>query len=88
MNYVKSIKFAKKVAKLKMRNFNLDLHILVNSIGNAGEFATLLCISWKDAVNLKTGRFDNIGLDVIISSVCKAVQNCKFCLQFCTALRG
>ena len=29
------------------------------------------------AVNLKTGRFDNINPAVIISSVCKAVQNCK-----------
>ena len=28
-------------------------------------------------VNLKTGRFDNIGLADTISSVCKAVQNCK-----------
>ena len=41
----------------------------------------------KAAVNLKTGRFDNINSAVIISSVCKAVQNCKFCTaQFCTAL--
>ena len=31
----------------------------------------------KAAVNLKTGRFDNINSAVIISSVCKAVQNCK-----------
>ena len=31
----------------------------------------------KAAVNLKTGRFDHINLAVIISSVCKAVQNCK-----------
>ena len=34
----------------------------------------------KAAINLKTGRFDNINLAVIISRVCKAVQNC------CTAL--
>ena len=41
----------------------------------------------KAAVNLKTGRFDNINSAVIISSVCKAVQNCKMnLLQFCTAL--
>ena len=33
----------------------------------------------KAAVNLKTGRFDNINSAVIISSVCKAVQNCKNC---------
>ena len=33
----------------------------------------------KAAVNLKTGRFDNIDLAVIISNVCKAVQNCRFC---------
>ena len=31
----------------------------------------------KAAVNLKTGRFDNTNSAVIISSVCKAVQNCK-----------
>ena len=31
----------------------------------------------KAAVNLETGRFDNINSVVIISSVCKAVQNCK-----------
>ena len=31
----------------------------------------------KAAVNLKTGRFDNINSAAIISSVCKAVQNCK-----------
>ena len=30
----------------------------------------------KATVNLKTGRFDNIESAVIISSVCKAVQNC------------
>ena len=32
----------------------------------------------KATVNLKTGRFDNIDSAVIISSVSKAVQNCKF----------
>ena len=31
----------------------------------------------KATVSLKTGRFDNIDLAVIMSSVCKAVQNCK-----------
>ena len=32
----------------------------------------------------KTGRFDDIDLAVIISSIPKAVKNCNF--QFCTAL--
>ena len=49
----------------------------------------------KAAVNLKTGRFDNINSAVIISSVCKAVQNninsaviisSVYKSQFCTAL--
>ena len=31
----------------------------------------------KAAVNFKTERFDNVDSAVIISSVCKAVQNCK-----------
>ena len=36
-----------------------------------------LCYYNYTAVNLKTGRFDNINSAVIISNVCKAVQNCK-----------
>ena len=50
----------------------------------------------KSSVNLKIGRCGNMDSSVIISSVCKAVQNCtnknfsQSCeflfLQFCTAL--
>ena len=36
----------------------------------------------KAAVNLKTGRFDNINSAVIISSVCKAVQNLQYKTYF------
>ena len=43
----------------------------------AANDATILRWKNKVAVNLKTGRFDNINLAVIISSVCRAVQNCK-----------
>ena len=52
----------------------------------------------ETGVNLKTGRFDNINSAVIISSVCKAVQNCKssavYARQYktvrihCTKLQG
>ena len=55
----------------------LRLNTAANKLDSNEQLIFLSLQNQKDFVNLKTGRFDNINSAVIISSVCKAVQNCK-----------